>query len=224
MLPATSTVRATLSLYAFRRTISAKKQNCRSQKGGTKEHRGPQTINTQTSQVHTRRMSAGCSGSGSNAQAITVGGVFGLKRHAEHLADHLGAAAQARAFQKQQVMQSAVLEVTSQEELEALPFHMQGDLSLSTHEAFKKRKQARRDASVVTQLSKWWDAAIATARLSQPGVNSISYEVYKNIYHSISMRLLHDSYDEDEAEVEAREEWAKDSLTSTSSTSLSYTN
>lgn len=157
------------------------------------------------------------SSSSSNAQAVRVGCIFGMKRHAAHIADNLGAAAQARTFQKQDSKRVAVLEVESHEALEAVPFHMQGDAALSSPEAFKKRKKLKRDVAVVAQLSRWWDAAIATARMSHPGTTTLSYRDYSVIYHRVSMRLLEDSYDADEAEVEAQEEWAKDSLSSNSS-------
>jgi hypothetical protein len=160
----------------------------------------------------------GGSSSSSNALAVSVGGLFGMKRHAAHLADHLGASAQARAFQKQNCMQHAVIEVESRDALEALPLHMQGDAALSSPEAFKKRKKLKRNVAVISQLSRWWDAAIATAQMCHSGATTISYGDYRTIYHRISMRLLEDSYDADEAEVEAREEWAKDSLSSNSST------
>lgn len=160
-------------------------------------------------------MSAGGSSS-KDMRSVSVGGIFGIKRHAAHIADHLGAAAQARAFQKQNC--KSVTEVSSRAELEAIPFYEQGDASLSSPEAFKERRKIRRDVAVVAQLSRWWDAAIATARLSQPGATTISFDVYRCIYQRISMRLLEDMYDETEAEVEAREEWDKDSLGRNSST------
>ena len=156
-------------------------------------------------------------GSGDHRKTgFSAGTVLGIKRHAVQIADHAGAMAQANAFQRNHHATTAVLEVESKEALETIKYYQQGDIALSSPEAFKKRAKIKRNPLVVAELSRWWDVAIEAARQQhhQPDCISLCFEDYQDIYKLISAKLLDDDYDEGEAEAEALEEWSKDTVDS----------
>lgn len=139
---------------------------------------------------------------------ISASNVVGLRRHAAHLADMARSGVQWTKFS--QTQHNAVTEVAAADQLLSLKLHEQGDASLSTKDNFRRRQEIRRNFRVVTQLSKWWDAAIQMARLSRANATELVYADYLNVYKQVSMELLdEEDYDEEEAEAEVMEEWPK---------------
>lgn len=82
----------------------------------------------------------------------------------------------------------AVTNVQNQKELQAMPFWMQGDASLQTHEVLKERTKLRRHPDVVEQLQLWWETAQRSMRdVHGPGYQAAA--VTRDEYIGVSRRL-----------------------------------
>jgi hypothetical protein len=109
---------------------------------------------------------------------------------------------------------ASVLSVESVVAARKLAYHLQGDSSLNTKSSFKQRQKLRRHPAVLAQLERWWEAATRTAvERGCHDTSRIAKEDYLTIYRLLYIILLGvDEYNDAECEMEALEEWQKDSV------------
>jgi hypothetical protein len=82
----------------------------------------------------------------------------------------------------------AQTEVKSLEELDKLPFWMQGDAHLNTDSAIHARAQLRRHPAIMTQLQLWWETAQRSMQQGR-GSGYVASTVTRDEYIKVS-RLL----------------------------------
>lgn len=113
------------------------------------------------------------------------------------------------------ILAGVTTEVTSQEELESLPFHMQGSVEMYKPEALMARMELRQHPGVVAELQRWWDVAMNSdarnqqqreAELVEP---TISYEGYVQLTLCI-FKAACSTFEKGDAEASARSDWVVD--------------
>lgn len=93
-------------------------------------------------------------------------------------------------------------------------YHMQGDVELSTKEAYDQRQKLRRNPSLLKELDRWWSAALSLE--GKKHSKCIGQQRYLHIYRLLSYELLgEEHYDGEESTTEALEEWEKDGIQGT---------
>lgn len=104
------------------------------------------------------------------------------------------------------------LEVTSNEELAALPYWQQGDTELNTAEALDLRGALRHEPAIVAELQVWWEAAQRSLQSGpDPTASAIPKADYLRMSRMLSKVMLSEAdFDRDEAQAAAEEDWAED--------------
>ena len=106
--------------------------------------------------------------------------------------------------------ESPVTVVTSDSDLEAIPFWKQGDPDQDTAEAWDARRRLRHDPEVETKLELWWATALGSV---QSDGSDLVRSLNKDDYVRLS-RLMHKAmievWDAEDAQMCAEEDWLTD--------------
>lgn len=96
----------------------------------------------------------------------------------------------------------ARVEVASQEELDHLPFWMQGDAAFQNDAVIQLRAQLRHHPNIVAQLQLWWETAQRSMRQTHGAdyaADCVSREEYIRVSRLLSRTMLED-FDSGEAQ------------------------
>lgn len=106
---------------------------------------------------------------------------------------------------------TAILEVTSANELASTPMWLQGDVSWSSEENTRKRQQLRQDGPVRELLQKFWEAAQRSLQQASgcDHSDSLHYEGYAQLFRRV-YRLVIEEYDDEDVEASISEDWLND--------------
>jgi hypothetical protein len=111
-------------------------------------------------------------------------------------------------------------------------------LTLNSVDAFTQRQRLRRNEKVACELRRWWNAALASARVARPDAKTLLFDDYlmvratrppphraghtrcglnaplqhalAQVYRLLFADLLEDEYDEEDADEAARDDWQSD--------------
>jgi|EP00966_Prymnesium_polylepis_P292542 hypothetical protein len=74
-----------------------------------------------------------------------------------------------------------VLEVTTEEELAAVPLHEQGNLEMNRIEVVRQRFELRRNREVLEELHAWWETAQRSMRAQGIDASGMPHDTYVRI-------------------------------------------
>ena len=134
--------------------------------------------------------------------------VFLYRKKVNRWRDRAKAEVRHRELQRSGAMVSVASVVAAQR----VAYQLQGDPELSTKSAFRARQALRRHPLILSELERWWQAALQTARQNERAdTQKVHREDYIAVYRLLCMELLGE-IDEAECEEEALEEWRRDSV------------
>ena len=126
---------------------------------------------------------------------------------------HSTARAAAEATARAILEQRTVVQVTTVEELEALPLWQQGDVSLATEEKLLQRQKLRWDRRVLEVLQAFWEAAVNSLRLAHEACDGDETTLHRE-GHALMLRRIYrvmiKDYDPQSAESAIGEDWERD--------------